>query len=175
MKALAKIYMSISFAATIQSNLAFVTEVYKANETESENKQDLRKCARLNLRICKAIFILIVVTCLTFAVVPILTYLFTGRIEPILPLVIPFIRNDTIVGYMVQTIYQLILLFVGICLMAAPDVFLVTMTMQYWPMTQILDRSVRDLNKTNKETNRNSTWLRMSFRNIVLMHKQIYQ
>lgn len=164
--------MSTSFAATIQSNLTFLTEIYKANQTESENKQDLLKCARLNLRLCQATNILLAVTCSIFLAAPILTYVITDRLETIHALCIPFIRHDTIMGYSVQTIFQLTFMLIGLCVTTGTDVFLVTMTMQYWPLTRIFDRSVRNLSLATPDQ---TLWLRMNVRNIVLMHEQIYK
>lgn len=174
--------MCTSFSVAIQSQLAFLSDIYKANHIENEDKQDLRKCVGLNLRIVKAISTLTIANALMLMLVPVLSYLLADRFETLLPLSIPFIRNDTIVGYTVLTIYQLVLILVGSCTTIAPDVFLVTMTMHYWPMTRFLDRTVRNLNVTSRDFRNGSICntvanfrLKKTVRNLILLHQQIYQ
>lgn len=114
--------------------------------------------------------------------IPLGIYFVTGTMEPILPVHLPFIGSDTILGYMIHCIYNFKMATIAYLGISAADLVFITITMHIWPMVSILKKSVRALKQATQElqlsngfeTIRNSTWLRAHIRNILLMHREIY-
>lgn len=171
--------MAVTYGPVIRANLEFLAKLYKANKTYSDNRSDLLKCARLNLQIAKAITCTYIVTCAVFLFTPLLVYATTNNIETFFPIRIPFLRNDTIIGYTLHTLYGIIILASACCGTLGPDLFVITMTIQYWPMTRFLDHAVDILNSETggrrHEAIRESFWVKERVRNICLMHREIHQ
>lgn len=102
--------------------------------------------------------------------------------EPILPVHLPLIRSDTLLGYIIHSIYNFKMATIAYLGISAADLFFITITMHIWPMVRILKKSVRGLKEAIQElqlshgfeTIENSTWLRAHIRNILLMHREIY-
>lgn len=171
--------MAVTYGPAIRGNLDHLAKIYKANKTYSHNRSDLLKCAQVNLQIAKAITCTYVVTCGVFLLTPFIVYAATSNIETFFPIRIPFLRNDTLIGYTLHTLYGIIILASACCGTLGPDLFIITMTIQYWPMTRCLDHAVDALNletgDKHHETIRESVWIKECVRNICLMHGEIHQ
>lgn len=100
-------------------------------------------------------------------------YLITGKLEPMLPIQIPFVNFETQSGYVIHSIYMFLLLASGYFGTVASELFLITLTIHIAPMSKIFEKAINDLNE-RQEAIKNSTWFRVNFRNIILMHKEIY-
>lgn len=98
--------------------------------------------------------------------------------EPILPARIPFVRLDTISGYVLYCILHMGWLFVAVSGTTASDILLIVLTLHVWPMITIFNQAVINLNQATggvqHEAIKHSTWLHAQIRNIVNMHKEIY-
>lgn len=132
--------------------------------------------------ITKVYIVVISATYVFSILLPLGIYFVTGTMEPILPVHLPFVRSDTIFGYMIHCIYNFKMATIAYLGISAADLFFITITMHIWPMVSILRKSVRRLKQVTQEiqhandfeTIHNSTWLRAHIRNILLMHREIY-
>lgn len=171
--------MAVTYGPIIRENLEFLAKLYKANTAYTENRSDLLKCARVNLQIAKAIFCIYIVTCGVFLFTPFIVYATTKNIETFFPIRIPLLGVDTFIGYALHTLYGIIILASACCGTLGPDLFVITMTVQYWPMTRFLDHAVDILNLETggrrHEAIRESVWIKQHIRNICLMHREIHQ
>lgn len=172
--------MCYAHGITLQKNIEFLTTVYKANEIPSDNKTDLRRFVQFLMKFSKVFFVIITVSCAVLPLMPVGIYLATDELETFLPVRLPFIRNDTAVGYFLHTIYQWLVYYMAYSGILAADMFVITLTMHYWPLTILFDRAITVLNSETGssrrlETIRTSTWLKLRVRNIVLMHRDINQ
>lgn len=171
--------MALTYGPVIRANLEFLSKLYKVNKTHSDNRSDLLRCATVNLQIAKAITCIYIVTCGVFLFVPFIVYVTTNNIETFFPIRIPFLRTDTFIGYTLHTLYGIIILTSACCGTLGPDLFVITLTIQYWPMSRFLDHAVDILNAetggSRRDAVRESVWIKERIRNICLMHREIHQ
>lgn len=171
--------MCAAHGTTLQKNVEFLTKVYKANETASANKRNLRNFVQILMKFSKVFFWIISVACAVLPLMPVGIYAVTNELETFLPVRLPFIRNDTAVGYILHTIYQWLVYYMAYSGILAAEMCVITLTMHYWPLTILFDRAINVLNSETRgirhEAIRRSSWLKLRVRNIVLMHKEITQ
>lgn len=155
-----------------------ITKLYEVNKSYGENKDDLRKAARINLSLAKLLAFGISATTLVLATFPIPVYVFTGQIVPIMPVKIPFVTTDTLFGYTLHLVFHLFAAYNGGLGLIGTDTYMITMTIHIWPLIRILERSVLNLNLATKSIEgdkvKDSVWLKLQMRNIILMHREIY-
>lgn len=156
----------------------FIGKIHIANKDYYVNAFVLRKFALWNLLITKLILVVFFLTASLAIINPVPIHLITGNLEPILPIQIPFVRSDTKSGYMIHSICIFVLIASGYFGTLASELFLITLTIQFAPMSRIFDRAINSLNETiggkRQESIQNSTWLHENVRNLALMHKEIF-
>lgn len=162
----------------LRKNIKYITNLYKANQAHGVNKNDLRKTVNINYLLAKLFAFSFSFTTIMLMLSPIPVYVVTGEIIPTSAVKIPFISSEPVIGYILHWVFHFFGAFNGLLGLVAIDVFMVTTTMHIWPMTQILQRAVMDLNGATKDIKRdsvkNSVWLKLRMRNITLMHREMF-
>lgn len=170
--------MTITQFAELQTKIKFLTTIYKSNPIYDANKVNLGRSARVNLLVAKIFSLTIGSTVAVLCVLPIGVYFVTGRSVPITPIRIPFVQNDTATGLNINNLFNLLLISMGSMATLGQEIFAMTLAIHIWPMVRILKRAVtaqnEAINGPNREAIRNSTWLRLRFRNIILMHSELF-
>lgn len=158
----------------LRKNIKLITHLYEANKTDGVNKDDLRKAVRINHLLAKLFAVTFLGTIIILNLSPIPIYAFTGQIIPTQPVKIPFVTTDTIFGYILHVVFHFYGAFNAGLGCGAFDIFMITTTIHIWPMTQILRRTVADLNRVTQSKIKNSVWLKLRMKNIILMHRETY-
>lgn len=173
-----KAYLGITKYSLLQAKVAFLTKIYKANLEKGKNYDDLRRCGRINLLLTKLYFCVYFVSSIALICSPILVYFVTRQVMPIMPVRLPFVQNDLVIGFIFNAIFNIIMIFLAVCGNFGSEVFILTLWMHEWPMIRILKRAATTLNKATRgktrESIRNSIWLKLHVRNIAMMHTEIY-
>lgn len=173
-----KAYLGITKHSKLQAKVAFLSKLYKVNLADGKNQDDLKRCGRINLLLTRLYFCVYFVTSVVLICSPIIIYLATNQVMPIMPVRLPFVQNDTVIGFICNAMFNIIMIFLAVCGNLGSEVFILTLWMHEWPMIRILKRAVTTLNQATRgidhEAIRNSSWLKLHVRNIVLMHKDIY-
>lgn len=171
--------MCYAHGELLYNNLEFLTKMFKANEQPGENRTDLWNFVQMLTKFSKIFFWIISVSCAVLPLMPVGIYAATGELETFLPVRLPFIRNDTAVGYILHCLYQWLVYYMAYSGILAAEMLVITLTMHYWPLTILFDRAINVLNSETEgirsETIKSSTWLKLRVRNIILMHKDINQ
>lgn len=170
--------MTLTRTAERKAATTFLSNLYKANKFNVENRRILSKCMRWNMLVVKLITATFLATASACICIPLAIFLITGRMEPILPSHIPFVPTDTLWGYAIHCGYFIITIIVAYAGTVANEIFLITSTFHIWPMYEIMNQAVVGLNQATgslrKEAVKNSAWLYWRVRNIALMHREIY-
>lgn len=152
--------------------------VYEANTKYGANKEDLRKTARFNYILARTCTILYIGTSTTLFCAPAINYKLTGQLIPIMPVKLLFVPSDNLFGYILHVIFHSFGMLFGVIGLIALDIFMITTTIHIWPMTRILERACTNLNRAtrliSRDAVRDSVWLKLQMRNIMLMHKENY-
>lgn len=98
-----------------------------------------------------------------------------GTLTPLMEAYLPFVDENTTVGYTIMTSYHLVGAFLGIFGTAACDMLLIMFVVHVKIFVDILNDNIKQLNGALLvKSNRTSREVQMYFRNIVIMHKEIY-
>lgn len=160
--------------------LDFLEEVYTANKGSNNhmNYRILRNFSRWILLVTKVVFIFFGGAFAFLIMSPLPIYLLTGKLEPIFPVHIPFVDTETTLGYAIHFFYVLLVMSSAYFGLAASEMLTIILTVHIAPLVSIFSEAIKALNEATsgprQDAIRNSTWLRKSFRNIVLMHITIY-
>lgn len=160
--------------------LDFLEEMYAVNRDSKNhmNYRILQNFSRWVLLIMKFVFIMFGTSMAAVTFSPLLIYLLTGNLETILPIHIPFIDTETTTGYVIHTTYLIFVMTTAYLGIAASELLTIMLTIHISPMVSIFDQAIKSLNEATtgrrKDVIKNSTWLRVNFRNIVLMNIKIY-
>lgn len=174
----AKAFFAMINHVGLRSNIKSINNVYEANTKNGANKDDLRKAVRFNYILAKIFAGVFMSAGLVVFFVPACVYGFTGLVIPILPVKFLFVPMDTVFGYIFHVIFHFFGLYNAVLGVMGFDIFMITTTIHIWPMTRILERTITNFNTATRSINddsvKDSVWLKLQMRNIVLMHKEIY-
>lgn len=106
---------------------------------------------------------------------PLLLYLATGNVEPMLPIMLPGIDESTKSGYIALQSVHAVWLACGACGFVGSDMTFIMMSLYAWPLVYLFIDHVDELNRVLVETPRlaNSLQVRLFIRNIVGMHLEL--
>lgn len=155
-----------------------IRHLYATNRNHHENNSDFQKTSKINYLLLQLLAYTMYSTAAALIMSPILIYAFSGQLIPILAVKIPFLSADTTHGYILHLVFHMFGTVNATLGLVGADNFLVITMIHIWPMTRILERAVKDLNFATQSRRgdfvKNSTWLKMRMRNIILMQKEIY-
>lgn len=158
--------------------LDFLEEVYTVNKDNYLNYRILRNFSRWNWLIMKFVLIMFGSSFALVTISPLPIYLITNHLESIFPIDIPFVNTETTAGYAIHFTYLFFVMTTAYFGTAASELLTIVFTIHISPLVRIFDQAIKALNVASagrkQEAIETSTWLRENFRNIVLMHIEIY-
>lgn len=120
---------------------------------------------------------LIAFASISIVLFPLIYFITTGNLEPILPIMVPGLDRDTTKGYIGLMMVHIFWLLIGACGILATDMTYIMMSLYSWPLTHLFANHVNELNRATKESLHcaNTKEMRMFLRNIVQLHQEIVQ
>lgn len=109
---------------------------------------------------------------------PIPMYFFTGQLESILPVMIPFVDVYTTKGYIISSIPHTYWGFQAICGLACADCLVANLMIHIWVMVDLFECSFDELNQEVMERPYDKGWsleLELWLRNLSQMHQEMTQ
>lgn len=112
---------------------------------------------------------------MTMIVYPLVWYLLAGEIEPMLPILFPFIDETTVKGYCLCTVIHIFWVFMAALGFLLTDVSYAILTLYSWPLVDIMSDHLEGLNvalRTDRKLGETKE-MKEYLRNIVRMHYDI--
>lgn len=107
----------------------------------------LDKCVTQLFYLTGALFILYLFCSIEFCMYPVIVFTFTGIIEPVLPVHIPFVDIYTTDGYMISTVYHCISLFIAGVGLAFCDALFFNLVFNVLTMSELQSNQFAILNE----------------------------
>lgn len=169
-----KIYTAIVHAKDMTSQLIHNADLYQAIERSKSAKmlENTELFGRVYRNVILVFVSLVVATGWVLVLFPAVMYVFTHERYSILTAYIPFIDETELRGYIITLAFHLwCSAFACIGEFLADGLF-ITCVLHLWPMNDVMDVCVEDLNNSFQQNDINLA--RMQFRNILLLHKDFY-
>lgn len=117
---------------------------------------------------------LLIVTAILTSLKPLISYIFIGQLDTVLPVYFPGINEQEIIGYTVLALFHVFLLFIFAVGTAGCDLGLMTFVVHCYAMSHLYQNSVNDLNGLIKRNKQNASDkdkdIRASLDNLIMMH-----
>lgn len=151
--------------------------IHKVNilDENSGNHQILHSASSKMLLLVNVFIWLTVCTMSFFAMYPIALYAFTGIVEPIFPMQVPFLNQTTKEGFVGMTCCHLTWLVQTGLGLAAADLLIVMLVLYVLPLVEMFRMRFKELNQILLlgKTAQESELVYQSLRNLVKMHQDI--
>lgn len=162
----------------MRENVEFLEEIYKSNVNNQKNEKILRSTARIAKYVVYLIELLYGTTFLAYTLQPFLEYYFSETKEKVYFLYVffPGVNVATKNGYVLSMTFQFVMLVSGYVGTTCSDMYCFCVVVHLRPIQHIFRKFIMDLNRTLQNSTISETQLiQLQFRNILLMHKDIYR
>lgn len=159
----------------ITEKVLFLGTVFEQNcKLGTPNLRVLLKWAKRGKFFVKYGFLAVAAPLSTFVIYPILVYCQTGEKLLILPMMFPGVDHTTLAGYTITNSLHLAGCILAIFGTVGADFMLVLLVVHMWPLCEVFENMVNELNATLRTVEYRSTIeLRRFFRNITMCHVEI--
>lgn len=125
--------------------------------------------------ICKAFSFIVAATLILFTAAPALFYIFTGKLEPIFPVFLPFVDHSTGLGFAVLFAYHMLLLLVSALGIVGTDLLMGMMYLHVVIMVRLFELRISQLNVVliKYPMSRASREVHLYLGNIIRLHQDI--
>lgn len=174
---LTKLYCVLSNRAGLNELKNALEELYKKNNFEfiGRDGNPVQMCGEHSVRIIKSLLAIYCLTSGVFIGWSFVEYFWTGVLLPPLPARIPGIDVSTRQGYLVLAGFQSIMSAMAGCGLAFIDGTYTVFTFNILAFSGLIKFQTRILNSMLVDANYSHTSIRIQFRNIILMHKEMYE
>ena len=153
-----KLYSALQYRDTLCFLYDCLQNLYKKNSKISEKNKILQKCIRIMTTIFN--FVLISHSSVTSIAIiyPVYKHLVLHKKDFILPLVIPGVNKEHVIGYYMHSIVHAIIFLFGLIGIMLSDLFLATFIINSYVYVEIFKKDIDDLNTLlidNKNDNQN--------------------
>lgn len=154
-----------------------IIEIFKANvKTGSQNRLSLiEKFAFISEIVFKAGCAIYYVAGLFYFINPIYAYTTRGEVVPMFPLYFPYVDETTIAGYATLTGIHLVFMVLAATASACSDFLFVLIIVNFPVLSTILCENIDELNVILKEPKVDVILAKAKFRNILMMHREIWE
>lgn len=183
-----KIYFILNFQGLIKQssflrnpmrtmkNIAFLEGIYVQNETNMKNIKFLNNTMQIVKFVITLMEIIYGLTIIVYLINPIWKYYSNGEMELILYVHLPGTNPNDILGYSLNMLYHLMMLMFGEVGTCASDFYCFCLVVHLRPLQHIFRAHILDLNEMLLSSPKShKVLIRKQFRNIILMHKEIYR
>lgn len=167
-----KFFCILTNRKSIKDICDFCLKIYRANTESSPNKELLAKSVNITVFIFKNGMLLLVTTATLVLVKPRISYVRNGILDPILPTHFPGINEGGVTGYTILSLYHMYIVFVFVIGTAGCDLFLMTLVVHCYTMSQIFLNFVNEFNALiqTPKRNKSNADVCIFLENLILMH-----
>lgn len=157
-------------------NIASLERIYVQNEQNLKNKKILNNTMQIAKFVVTLMEVIYGLTSIVYLFNPIWMYFHNGEKELILYVFFPGTNAKGKIGFFVNILYQLMMLIFGEVGTCSSDFICFCIVVHLRPLQQIFRAHILDLNDMLLISPSSDTiQIKRQFRNIVLMHKEIYR
>lgn len=154
--------------------IEILEKIYHQNESSNAtNQQTMQKYSHGTLQITKLIIALYALCGVVFIVSPFFIYWIFGAVELILPIFIPFVDPTEKSGYIITTCCHVYFVFVACSGYSIADSSLIDLIIHMLLCSDLLRHDLQTLNEMLVKNKYEPIEVRLRFRNILQMHKEI--
>lgn len=164
-----------NYAEDFQWTISFILDLYKINsKIQSRDRFEyFQKISSFTEILFKVVISTIACSFFVFLFYPIYMYFFQGQLIPIVPLFLPGIDENTLIGYTVVTIYHLALAFVGMIGFSSFEFLIAIIIISSLIFAKLISIDLVQINADLKEKNPGSVTVKGRLLNVFLMHQQM--
>lgn len=118
-------------------------------------------------------FLLYASSGLALNIVPVITYFIRGEIVPIVPLMIPGVDETTLRGMCITTAYHVVTVFFTCYGLAIIDLIYAIPVIHSLMVSELINDEIYQLNEYLVQSKVDRVAVKVKFRNILLMHKEM--
>lgn len=159
------------FQAEYLESIYFVN----AKKTSIEIHSTLDECMTHLHYLTGALFALYLFCGIEFCCYPVIVFIFTRTVEPVLPVYIPFIDIDTTDGYVTTTVYHCMLLFVASCGFAFSDGLFFNLVFNVFTMSKLQCNQLNILNEELSQAKPSIISIKIRLVNLFKMNQEMQQ
>ena len=150
-------------------------KIYRDNQSnDSDETNTMRFCSLMAWRMNKTMLVLYLLCGLAFISTPGILYLLTNEIEMVLPLYLMGIKVNSVTGFGINTLYHIFMVSVATVGFYYMDGLYANLVLNVLAMTGLIRNQFHEMNKMLLMSHEYPTsQIRMRFRNIILMHKEM--
>lgn len=153
----------------------FSLKIYTMNKNASSNKTRLEQSVQLTVFIFKAGMALLITTAILTCIRPGISYVFNGKVEPVIPTHFPLLNEYETAGYACLAVFHLYLMFVFVLGTAGCDLGLSTFVIHAYTMSHLFRNAVNEfnvlaVNKKRDKRPKDIMAIRSSLNNLISMH-----
>lgn len=166
----------IRYVDDLQWIIRFIQNLYKIH-SKSKSKERIEYFTNFAFAtevLFKIMTTLYILSVFTFFPYPIYMYFFESQIVTIIPVYLPGIDEKTLVGYIIQNSFQIIIVSLATLGILACDFFMAIIIISSLIFAKLISLDMEQIEKDLQLEN-SITTVRGRFRNIVLMHQEMFK
>lgn len=154
-----------------------IIDIYavNANTTSTTRATLLKNCATLSELVLKGGFVVYCCVGLFYLINPFYSYYVRNELVPMLPLYWPIYDETTTIGFSMLFTNQLIITSLTVIGIGSVDLLFIAMFVNVPVLSTIFRDNIKDLNNILREEKVNELQAKAKLRNILLMHREIWE
>lgn len=165
---------SVKYGRIIVDLMNNIIDIYAANaKAPSRNRLKLiQKYAIITEIVIKGGITVYTFAGLFYLINPFYSYYWRNELVPLIPLYLPYIDENTTIGFSFLTAMHAIYLFLAVIGTACTDFMFVMMVVNMPLLSNIFRDNINELNGILREENVNEPLAKAKFKNILLLHRE---
>lgn len=169
-----KYHVYTSKTHILRSHVVVLKDIYTQCDSQKHEAVILNVWARILQRVIKVFQIIVGATAFGFCTVPPYTYFTTGKLTFLMPMFIPYFDVNTVNGYSVQLLFQILMISIGALGLIFADLTMCIQILHLCPLSDVLVRKLRRLERLLTDfphyAQRRQTTIFLN--NFICMHKE---
>lgn len=168
---------SVKYGKMVVDLMNKLVDIYTANsKTTSRNRSIvIQKFATITKIVIKGGLTLYVLAGCFYLLNPLYSYHWRNEIVPLVPLYMPFIDENTTIGFTILTSIHLVFLALAVIGSACTDFMFVMIIVNMPLLSSIFSDNIGELNAILREETVDESLVKTKFKNILLLHREFME
>lgn len=168
---------SVKYSQVLKSLMNKQVDIYAANSSNVSSQRAIlaQQFSTISEWILKIGFSLYTLAGMFYLLNPLYSYFWLDKIVPLIPIYMPFIDENTQIGFVVLTLMHLQFMILTLVASAAVDFMFIILIFNMLFLAKLFTNDVDELNDTLREEKVDKVVAKAKLLNILLMHQEIFE